>query len=49
MINNIKFKFEFLKTQDNIMIENKLENILKNKIILSDLKERFNQFVLWKI
>ena len=40
MTNNIKF--ESLKTQDNIIIENKFKKMLNNKVILSDIKKRFN-------
>ena len=48
MIDNIKF--ESFKIQDNIIIiENELMNIYNNEIISSDNKERFNQFIRWRI
>ena len=44
MTNNIKSKPEFI--QDNIiMIEDELKNMQDNEVILSDFKNKLNQFV----
>ena len=48
MADNIKPKPEFM--QDNIIIiEDELKDMQDNEVIPSDLKDRFNQFVRWKI
>ena len=48
MINNIKL--ESFKMEDNIiMIEDELKNMQDNEITSSDFKNRFNQFVRWRI
>ena len=52
MVNNIKFKPEsfFSKMYNNIiMTENQLKNMHNKKVTSSDNKERFNQFIFWKI
>ena len=52
MIDNIKLKPEssFSKIHNNIiMIENQLKNMQNKEIIPSNNKERFDQFIRWRI
>ena len=52
MTDNIKLKPEsfFSRMHNNIIIiENQLKNMQNKRVILSNNKERFNQFILWRI